>query len=107
MLTGSFVAAYAPKSELSTASKRVSEYLSDLSFPLYVIHWPIAYMTMFASTNWPLQVVLPITPLASMACLHVVDRPLRHLGGEKVSNSDGATAELAAAPEVLRGNGNR
>jgi peptidoglycan/LPS O-acetylase OafA/YrhL len=51
-------------------------YLGDLSYPLFLLHMPVFFlMGRLGVRSWLL--VLPLALAASVACLHLVDRPLR------------------------------
>jgi peptidoglycan/LPS O-acetylase OafA/YrhL len=55
---------------------RVSNYLGDLSYPLYLLHQPVFFLLFrLGLKSW--WVDAPIVLAVSAACLHLVDRPLR------------------------------
>jgi len=61
-------------------------YLGDLSYPLYICFWPVAWLIFFDDQ---MPVILKQTPFALVAqlavaavILHAVDRPLRRFGRE-------------------------
>jgi peptidoglycan/LPS O-acetylase OafA/YrhL len=65
---------------LSPRASRIAEYLGDLSFPLYVIHWPLAWSANFLNLDIQAITFLLITVSLAVPCLHFIDRPLRALG---------------------------
>lgn len=56
------------------------EYLGDLSYPLYVLHFPVAWIVCFMWILIPAPAVVGISLILSVVFLHAVDRPLRKLG---------------------------
>ena len=74
------------KSETSGKVKAVCALLGDISYPLYVIHYPIMYMFyawvwkngLTFSQAWPLAVGIFIgAPVLAYVCLKVYDLPVR------------------------------
>lgn len=68
--------------ELRGRMRSLATWLGDLSYPLYVVHFPIFILAwvILATTSWPLLLALAVG--ISALVLKVVDRPLRRgLGG--------------------------
>ena len=68
--------------------QRVALYLGDLSFPLYIVHVPVAWI--FAFSPLPLrlidpEIVLLVSIAVSALILHAVDRPLRRFGRDEMA----------------------
>jgi peptidoglycan/LPS O-acetylase OafA/YrhL len=85
----------------SGVAAQFSNYLGEISFPLYLLHYPILFV--FTSTlfkaypqlNYGYVQVL-IAVLAAAAAYHYVDRPLRVLG------SSGRIGEVVRRQEQIR-----
>lgn len=66
---------------------RVSVWLGAISYPIYILHYPIfcwvngAYQTVFGTTNFTAEtaILLIVLPLASAVALTVFDEPVRSL----------------------------
>ena len=84
-IIGSVAIIYGEKLELRPAWQKVALYLGDISFPLYLVHWPVAYMV--ALSYPPIQflqvpMALPLQLLVAALIFHLIDKPLRRLGRE-------------------------
>ena len=67
-------------------SSKISRFLGNVSYPLYITHYPIIYIfTAWVADNhvplnkaWPVGIVVLVTAiLLSYACLKVYDIPVR------------------------------
>ena len=67
-------------------SHRISKLLGDISYPLYIIHYPIMYLFyawlwkngLTFSQTWPVAVLIFIgAPILAYACLKLYDEPVR------------------------------
>jgi peptidoglycan/LPS O-acetylase OafA/YrhL len=70
----------------NSTSDKVSRFLGDLSYPLYIIHYPIMYLFyawlwkngLTFSQTWPVAVLIFIgAPVLAYACLKLYDEPVR------------------------------
>lgn len=68
------------------ASYKISKFLGDISYPMYIIHYPIMYLFyawlwkngLTFSQTWPVAVLIFIgAPLLAYACLKLYDEPVR------------------------------
>lgn len=59
---------------------RVSTYLGDLSYALYLVHWPVIVLlaTLMAPNAYFYASVLTLTFGLAVACYHFVENPLRY-----------------------------
>ena len=66
---------------LNKAVERVFNYLGDLSFPLYVVHFPLAWLAAVTKLNHvPVPVLILGSCLFAAVVLKFYDRPLRKIG---------------------------
>lgn len=79
---------FPPELHLKASATRVLNYLGDISFPLYLIHYPV----LFALTSsvfkthpeWNHGVVHVVISLAAAAVVyHLIDKPIRKLVGQR------------------------
>jgi peptidoglycan/LPS O-acetylase OafA/YrhL len=73
---------FPPRLKLGSSIATTLDYAGNLSFPVYLVHYPILFIlasTVFISyPNWNLGVVHVVSALFAGACVyHFVDRPLR------------------------------
>jgi len=72
-----------PRLTVPARLRGFANYLGDISFPLYIIHLPLAwcllplYLPKPYSSNW---VVAGYAVIVSAVLLHIVDKPLRRYG---------------------------
>ena len=68
------------------ASYTISKFLGDISYPMYIIHYPIMYLFyawlwkngLTFSQTWPVAVLIFIgAPILAYACLKLYDEPVR------------------------------
>lgn len=78
---------------ISEKANRVCKFLGDISYPLYIIHYPTIYLYFgyiqytqktFAETSYLALIVLVGNILASYALLKLFDEPIRKYFGSKI-----------------------
>jgi peptidoglycan/LPS O-acetylase OafA/YrhL len=72
---------------------RINKFLGDLSYPLYIVHYPIMYifykwlienhLYTFAQTWWISLIVIAASILLAVICLKLYDEPLRRFLAKK------------------------
>lgn len=60
--------------------KAACVYLGDLSFPIYVLHWPVLILTYQLTKSQSFVLHAAIITAASVIALHLIDKPLRKRG---------------------------
>ena len=61
----------------SANQARVASYLGELSYPLYLVHYPILYLILCYPRAFPLWGAYPLCLAASALLYHAVDLPIR------------------------------
>jgi peptidoglycan/LPS O-acetylase OafA/YrhL len=95
----------------SSLLKRIDHYLADLSYPLFLCHWPLAvFVGAFLGEPSPsprlLLATLPLALAVSVAINHLVEAPIRRLRSIVRKSAAGASPRLPpespAAPILVR-----
>lgn len=78
----------------NSVTERVNKFLGDLSYPLYIVHYPIMYIFYkwliekhyytFEQTWWVSLLVIGASILLGYACLKLYDEPVRRLLAKKL-----------------------
>lgn len=63
--------------QISPRVARTASYLGELSYPLYLIHYPILYLLLCRLPNTPHLLFFPICLFASALLYHAIDLPIR------------------------------
>jgi peptidoglycan/LPS O-acetylase OafA/YrhL len=80
------VLVFPPKLQLKARAVRALNYLGDVSFPLYLIHYPVLFAlssTVFRKhPEWNYGIVHVVVSLAAaVAVYHLIDKPVRRFAG--------------------------
>ncbi|WP_197378212.1 acyltransferase family protein [Mycolicibacterium mengxianglii] len=76
-------------------TNRVSTYIGNLSYSLYLVHWPVIILigAIMASSNYFYVTVLTVSCALAVACYHFVETPLRNATFEKIRDTRRAIDE--------------
>ena len=81
---------------------RASTYLGDISFALYLVHWPvIIFLAMMMETSVYFSVcVLALSFGLAIACYHFIEIPMRYAGPEAIRDARDAMRHGLFKPEL-------
>ena len=84
---------YTQAASAPTASDKVSNFLGELSYPLYIVHYPVMYLfyawlikneIYSLGDCWPVVVgVMALCVALAYGCLKLYDQPMRKWLGSK------------------------
>ncbi|MGB3231694.1 MAG: acyltransferase family protein, partial [Mycobacterium sp.] len=79
----------------------VSTYLGDISFALYLVHWPVIVFlaTMMETSAYSYVCVLALTFGLAIACYHFIEIPMRYAGREAIRDARDAMRHGLFKPE--------
>jgi len=83
-----------------TNQNRLDNWIGDLSYPIYLIHWPVlGIVNMFFSSNYITLATVSITVLVSIVFVQLIDHSLNRLRQSRYrqSKAEIATASTPAA----------